>query len=68
MSSNFVSFNLDTMEFSNRYFIVHNKQLAQALSKFWIVSLMILAAAGMIWGCARRDDDAMTVTAIYSEW
>lgn len=26
---------------------------------------MMLAAAGMIWGCARRDDDAMTVTAIY---
>jgi len=62
---NFVSFNLDTMEFWNRYFIVHNKRLAQALSKFWIVSLMMLAAAGMIWGCARRDDDAMTVTAIY---
>ncbi|MDB5575425.1 MAG: hypothetical protein JWR80_601 [Bradyrhizobium sp.] len=62
---NFISFNLDTMEFWNKFFIVHNKRLAQALSKFWIISLMMLAAAGMIWGCARRDDDAMTVTAIY---
>ncbi len=62
---NFISFNLDTMEFWNKFFIVHNKRLAQALSRFWIISLMMLAAAGMIWGCVKRDDDAMTVTAIY---
>lgn len=62
---NFISFNLDTMEFWNKFFIVHNKRLAQALSKLWIIGMTGLAAAGLIWGCAKRDDDAMTVTAIY---
>ena len=62
---NFISFNLDTMEFWNRFLVIRNERLVQALSKFWIVSLMVLAAAGAIWGCAKRDDDAMTVTAIY---
>jgi hypothetical protein len=62
---NFISFNLDTMEFWNKFLVAHNKRLVQALSKFWIISLMLLASAGAIWGCAKRDDDAMTVTAIY---
>jgi hypothetical protein len=62
---NFISFNMDTMEFWNKFFVAHKKGLVQALSRSWIVSLMLLAAAGAIWGCAKRDDDAMTVTAIY---
>jgi hypothetical protein len=62
---NFISFNLDTMEFWNKFLATHNKLLVQALSRLWIVCLMVLAAAGAIWGCAKRDDDAMTVTAIY---
>jgi hypothetical protein len=62
---NFISFNMDTMEFWNKFFVVHNKGLVQALSRSWIVSLMLLAAAGAIWGCAKREEDAMTVIAIY---
>jgi hypothetical protein len=62
---NFISFNLDTMEFWNKFLVTHNKRLVQALSKLWIISLMILAAAGAIWGCAKQDDDTMTVTTIY---
>jgi hypothetical protein len=27
--------------------------------------MMLLSAAGVIWGCARNDDDAMTVIAVY---
>ena len=62
---NFLSFNLDTMAFWNKFFVAHNKRLVQVLSECWIVCLMLLAAAGAIWGCIRNDDDAMTVTAIY---
>jgi hypothetical protein len=62
---NFVSFNLDTMAFWNKYIIAHNKRLVEWLSEFWIIALMGLAAAGVIWGCLVRDDDAMTVAAIY---
>jgi hypothetical protein len=63
---NFVSFNLDTMEFWNKFFVSHNKRLVQALSEIWIISLMVLSAAGMIWGCVKNDDDAMTVIAVYA--
>jgi hypothetical protein len=62
---NFISFNLDTMAFWNRFFVAHNKQLVQMLSEFWIVCLMALAAAGVIWGWIENDDDATTVTVIY---
>jgi hypothetical protein len=62
---NFISFNLDTMGFWNKFFVSHNKRLVQVLSDFWIICLMLLAAAGAIWGCIRNDDDAMTVIAVY---
>ena len=62
---NFISFNMDTMGFWNRFFFVHNKRLVRALTEFWIISLMVLAAAGTIWGCVKKDDDAMAVAAIY---
>jgi hypothetical protein len=62
---NFISFNLDTMAFWNKFLIAHNKRLVLALSEFWIISLMGLAAAGVIRGCIEKDDDAMTVAAIY---
>ena len=62
---NFISFNFDTMAFWNKFLIAHNKRLVLVLSEIWIISLMLLAAAGVIWGCIRHDDDAMTVTAIY---
>jgi hypothetical protein len=65
VARNFISFNLDTMEFWNKFFVAHNKRLVEALSEFWIISLMILAAAGVIWGCIGKDDDAMTVVAVY---
>lgn len=65
MLRNFVSFNLDTMSFWNKFLVAHNKFLVEVLSGFWIVSLMALAAAGIIWGCASNDDDAMTVAAVY---
>jgi hypothetical protein len=62
---NFISFNLDTMGFWNRIFIADNKRFAVTLSDFWSISLMTLAAAGLIWGCIKKDDDAMIVTTIY---
>ena len=62
---NFISFNLDTMGFWNKFFVAHNKRLVQILSEFWIIWLMMLAAVGAIWGCISNDDDAMMVTAIY---
>jgi hypothetical protein len=65
VARNFISFNLDTMEFWNKFFVAHNKRLVETLSELWIVSLMILAAAGLIWGCIGNDDDAMTVVAVY---
>jgi hypothetical protein len=66
VSRNFVSFNLDTMEFWNKFFVGHNKRLVHALSEIWIIFLMILSAAGVIWGCMRNDDNAMTVIAVYA--
>jgi hypothetical protein len=65
VARNFISFNLDTMEFWNKFFVAHNKRLVEVLSELWIISLMILAAAGVIWGCICNDDDAMTVVAVY---
>jgi hypothetical protein len=65
VARNFVSFNLDTMGFWNKYFGAHNKRLVQVLSEFWIICLMMLAAAGVTWGCIRNDDDAMIVMMIY---
>jgi hypothetical protein len=65
VARNFISFNLDTMEFWNKFFVAHNKRLVEVLSELWIVSLMILAAAGVIWGCIGKDDDAMTIVAVY---
>jgi hypothetical protein len=62
---NFISFNLDTMGFWNKFFVAHNKRVVQIVSEFWIICLMMLAAAGAIWGCARHDEDAMAVAAIY---
>jgi hypothetical protein len=62
---NFISFNLDTMAFWNKFFVSHNKRLVLVLSEFWIISLMALAAAGVIWGCIEYDDDAMMVMTIY---
>jgi hypothetical protein len=62
---NFISFNLDTMGFWNKFLVAHNKRLVLVLSEFWIISLVMLAAAGVIWGCISKDDDAMTVTVIY---
>ena len=62
---NFVSFNLDTMSFWNKFLIAHNKRLVEVLSEIWVISMMLLSAAGVIWGCARNDDDAMTVIAVY---
>jgi hypothetical protein len=63
---NFISFNLDPMEFWNKFFVAHNKQLVHVLSEIWIICLMLLSAAGVIWGCMRKDDDAMTVIAVYA--
>jgi hypothetical protein len=63
---NFISFDLDTMEFWNKFFVAHNKRLVHALSEIWIICLMILSAAGVIWGCMRNDDDAITVIAVYA--
>jgi hypothetical protein len=62
---NFASFNLDTMGFWNKFLISHNKRLVEVLSDLWVVSLMLLAAAGVIWGCGRNDDRAMIVAAVY---
>jgi hypothetical protein len=62
---NFISFNLDTMGFWNKFFAAHNKHLVWVLSEFWMVSLIVLAAAGIIWGCVGNDDDAMIVLVIY---
>jgi hypothetical protein len=61
---NFISFNLDTMAFWNKFFVAHNKHLVLVLSEFWIISLMVLAAAGVILGLG-NDDDAMMVMIIY---
>jgi hypothetical protein len=66
VARNFISFNLDTMGFWNKFFVAHNKRLVEMLSGFWIVSLMLLAAAGVIWGVMRHDDDAMAVIAVYA--
>jgi len=65
VARNFISFNLDTMEFWNKFFAAHNKKLVHVLSEIWIVVLMALSAAGVLWGCIRKDDDAMTVLAVY---
>lgn len=65
VARNFVSFNLDTMGFWNKFLIAHNKRLVEVLSEFWIVSLMILSAIGTLWGCVRNDDRAMAVTTVY---
>jgi hypothetical protein len=62
---NFISFNLDTMEFWNKFFVAHNKRLVQTLSSIWIVCMMMMAAAGVAWGCIRKEADAMTVVAVY---
>jgi len=62
---NFISFNLDTMTFWNKFFVAHNKRLVEVLSEIWIIALMILSAAGVIWGCAKNEDDAMIVAAVY---
>jgi hypothetical protein len=62
---NFISFNIDTMAFWNKFFVAHNKRLVLMLSEFWIISLMLLAAAGVIWGNISGDDDAVTVIVIY---
>jgi hypothetical protein len=62
---NLVSFNLDTMEFWNKFFVAHNKRLVHTLSGIWIVSLMLLSAAGLIWGCIKNEDAAFTVFAVY---
>ena len=62
---NFISFNLDTMGFWNKSFVTHNKRLVQVFSEFWIVSMMILSTAGMIWGCIRREEDAMIAITVY---
>jgi hypothetical protein len=53
------------MAFWNKYLVAHNKRLVLVLSEFWIISLMILAAVGVIWGCIENDDDAMMVSAVY---
>jgi hypothetical protein len=66
MVRNFISFNLDTMEFWNKFFVAHNKRLVGALSELWIISLMLLSAIGVIWGCIKNDEDAMTVLAVYA--
>jgi hypothetical protein len=66
---NLVSFNLDTMGFWNKFLVAHNTRLVTrlvpVLSEFWIISLMMLAAAGIVWGCISNDDEAMTVAVIY---
>jgi hypothetical protein len=62
---NFVSFNLDTMDFWNKFLIAHNRRMVEVLSAVWIVAMMALSAAGVIWGLARNDDDAITVAAVY---
>ncbi len=62
---NFVSFNLDAMGFWNTFLVKHNKRLVALLSRFWVWSLMVLAAAGIVWGAARRDGDCLMVAAIY---
>jgi hypothetical protein len=66
VARNFISFNLDTMEFWNKFFVAHNKRLVHLLSEIWVISLMILSAAGAIWGSMRHDDDAMAVIAVYA--
>src|SRR5258708_4199424 len=62
---NFVSFNLDTMNFWNKFLVAHNQRLVEVLSEFWVISMMLLFAAGVIWGCARNDDSAVTVITVY---
>ncbi len=62
---NYVFFNLDTMEFWNKYFIVDNKALVHTLSQIWIVCLMIMAATGSIWGGIKNDDNALIVIIVY---
>jgi hypothetical protein len=62
---NFISFNLDTMEFWNKFLVAHNKQLVHMLTEIWIISLLALSAMGAIWGCVRNDGDAITVTTVY---
>jgi hypothetical protein len=66
VARNFVSFNLDTMEFWNKFFVAHNKRLVEVLSEVWMISLMVLSAVGVIWGCIKNEDDAMTVLAVYA--
>jgi hypothetical protein len=65
VARNFISFNLDTMEFWNKFFVAHNKRLVHTLSEIWILCLLVLSAAGAIWGCVRNDGNAMTFVAIY---
>jgi hypothetical protein len=65
VARNFISFNLDTMKFWNRFLVAHNRRLVDALSEIWIVSLMILSAAGVIRGILKNDDDAFIVIAVY---
>jgi hypothetical protein len=62
---NFTSFNLDTMGFWNRFLVAHNTRLVLVLSEFWIICLMMLAAAGTIWGCISDNDDSMIVFTVY---
>jgi hypothetical protein len=62
---NFVSFNLDAMGFWNAFLVKHNKRLVAQLSWFWIWSLTVLAATGLVWGAAGRGDDCPMVAAIY---
>lgn len=62
---NFVSFNLDAMGFWNSFLVTHNRSLVALLSRFWIWSLMVLAAAGTVWGAVERDRDCLMVAAIY---
>ena len=47
---NFISFNLDTMDFWTKYLGARNKGLVGVFSKLWIVSLMVFAAAGIVAG------------------
>jgi hypothetical protein len=65
VARNFISFNLDTMEFWNKFLVAHNKRLVDALSQVWIILLMMLSAAGVIQGILKNDDDAFIVTAVY---
>ena len=68
VARNFLSFNLDTMQFWPHQLLFANspsRSIIRNLSDIWIFPLLFLSLAGVVWCAVRGDPPAWVVIAVY---